>query len=97
MGVSQSCLASLLDIDQSYLSKIESGERSISADSLEKLSEVFGVPIGVLEGKCAPPTSLVCAFRKKDFTAEDLKAVSAINRIAMNLDLMQELLEGENR
>ncbi len=95
MGLSQSCLASFLEMDQSYLSKIEAGERAISADSLEKLSEVFGVPLEVLEGQCEAPAPITCAFRKRELTAEDLQAVRAVNRVAMNLDFMQTLREGE--
>ncbi len=98
MGLSQSCLATFLGIDQSNLSKIETGERPISSESLEKLSTVFGVSVDALEGQCVTPASMICAFRKRDFTPEDLEVVSAINRIAMNLDFMQALVErGEGK
>ena len=40
-GFTQSMVAEYLDVDQSYISKCEKGERQFSADILEK-NELFG-------------------------------------------------------
>lgn len=37
-------LAKKLEISNSYLSEIESGDKTISMDLLEKYSQVFGIP-----------------------------------------------------
>jgi len=41
-------LAKDLSISRSYLSEIESGNKSISIDILEKYSEIFSVPVSSL-------------------------------------------------
>ncbi len=42
-------LAAALDIDQSTLSKIENGKRSVTEDLLPKLSEIFSLDVRQLE------------------------------------------------
>ena len=39
--LNQTQLAVFLDVDQSYVSKCEKGERQLSLDSLEKLCNLF--------------------------------------------------------
>ena len=43
MGFSQSTIARFLNVDQSLISKVEKGERSLSTDMLEKLACLFGI------------------------------------------------------
>ncbi|MDO4501434.1 MAG: helix-turn-helix transcriptional regulator [Erysipelotrichaceae bacterium] len=97
MKLNQNNLAEFLGVDQSLISKLEKGERSISADMLEKLSSLFGVSISEMENPEMKQGNLSFAFRASELNLEDLKAISDINRIALNLDFMEELLEeGEN-
>ena len=44
-GLNQSQLAEYLNVDQSYVSKCEKGERQFSADILEKIANLFGCSI----------------------------------------------------
>lgn len=94
MGFSQSTIASFLNVDQSLISKVEKGERSLSTDMLEKLACLFGISIDAIESNTIETSSLSFAFRASDLSAEDLEAISAINRIALNSEYMAELLKG---
>lgn len=95
MGFNQIHIAAFLGVDQSMVSKIEKGERSLSSDMLEKLACLFGVPCSVLENDFIGSTGLSFAFRANDLTADDMEAISAINRIALNSEQMSALLEKE--
>ena len=94
IGFSQTIIARFLNVDQSLISKIEKGERSLSADMLEKLACLFGVSVNAIEGSTIEASNLSFAFRASDLSAEDLEAISAINRIALNSEYMAELLKG---
>lgn len=93
MGFNQATIARFLNVDQSLISKIENGERSLSSDMLEKLACLFGVPIDAFEGSTIPASNLSIAFRASDLSTEDLEAISAINRIALNSEHMAEMLK----
>ena len=93
MGVTQAELASFLGMEQSHVSKIESGERTVSATVLEQLSALFGVSCEELMDSVCRNPRLVCAFRKNGLDSNDLKTISAINRIALNADFMHSLLK----
>lgn len=94
MGFSQSTVARFLNVDQSLISKVEKGERSLSTDMLEKLACLFGISIDAIESNSIEASNLSFAFRASDLSAEDLEAISAINRIALNSEYMAELLKG---
>lgn len=94
MGFSQSTIARFLNVDQSLISKVEKGERSLSTDMLEKLACLFGISIDAIESNTIETSSLSFSFRASDLSAEDLEAISAINRIALNSEYMAELLKG---
>lgn len=94
MGFSQSTIARFLNVDQSLISKVEKGERSLSTDMLEKLACLFGISIDAIESNSIETSNLSFAFRASDLSAEDLEAISAINRIALNSEYMAELLKG---
>ena len=95
MGFNQSTIARFLNVDQSLISKIEKGERSLSVDMLEKLACLFGVSINAIESSTIEASTLSVAFRASDLSLEDLIAISAINRIALNSEYMAEILKGE--
>lgn len=44
-GYTQKNIADFLGVDQSMVSKIEKGERSLTSDMLDSLSALFGVPV----------------------------------------------------
>lgn len=93
IGFTQSNIASFLNVDQSLLSKIEKGERMLSTDMLEKLACLFGVSVDTIEDSTIEAPSMSFAFKASDLSAEDLKAISSINRIALNSEYMAKLLK----
>jgi transcriptional regulator with XRE-family HTH domain len=94
-GYNQQSIAEFLHVDQSLISKIEKGERSISADMLEKLASLFGVSVVDLSSKPITKT-LSCAFRCSELTTNEMEVISSINRIAINSEFMQKIIEEHN-
>ena len=95
-GFSQANLADFLKVDQSLISKVEKGERNLSADMLEQLSFLFGISIDMIENEEIPNPSLSYAFRGNALTVDDMHVVCAINRIALNSKYMDDLLGVKN-
>lgn len=93
MGFNQTCIAHFLNVDQSLISKIEKGERALSSDMLEKLACLFGVTVDDMENSNIETSKLSFAFRASDLTIQDMEAISAINRIALNSEYMGKLLK----
>ena len=90
-GFSQTNIAAFLSVDQSFISKVEKGERPISSDKLEKLATLFGVRFDVFEKDNVEPSKFAIAFRGSNLSGEDLEAICAINKIALNLEFMSNL------
>jgi len=62
---------------------------------LDKLAALFGVTTSALINDVVTAKSLSCAFRCSDLTNSDMEVISAINKIALNLEFMNSLLEGD--
>ncbi|MHB1484863.1 MAG: helix-turn-helix domain-containing protein [Saccharofermentanales bacterium] len=92
-GYNQQSIASFLKVDQSLISKIEKGERSISTDMLDKLASLFGVTTSAILDNDVVVKSLSCAFRCSELSSSDMEVISAINKIALNSEFMNILLE----
>ncbi|MBQ4289861.1 MAG: helix-turn-helix transcriptional regulator [Clostridia bacterium] len=97
VGLNQTSLAGFLGVDQSYISKVEKGERAISSDMLEKLAALFGVSTESFERGEIEPTKLSIAYHERDLTNEDMEAICAVNNIALNLDFLSGLAGEEQR
>ena len=95
LGLTQSEVSAFLRIEQSYLSKIETGERAPTSSLLEKLCVLFGVSENDILAPAMPVRSFSVAFRRNGFQLEDLSTISAINRLALNLEFMGKLLDKE--
>ena len=91
----QSQVAAYLGIDQSYLSKIESGERSISVDQLERLAELYGCDLAAFNDPSMTVKPIQISLRARDITLEDMNIIAAINHIASNSRYMAGMLKGE--
>ena len=61
-GFNQQSIATFLGVDQSFISKIEKGERAVSAEMLEKLATLFGVNASSILQKETVSKTLSCAF-----------------------------------
>lgn len=92
-GYNQQSIATFLKVDQSLISKIEKGERNIASDMLEKLASLFGVPEDSIINSSTTVRPLSCAFRCSDLTADEMEAICAINKIALNSEFMHKVLE----
>lgn len=91
----QSQIAAYLCVDQSYLSKIENGERAISVEQLERLAEFYGCPLEAFENPDVKVSPIQFALRAKDITLEDMNIIAEINHIAVNSKYMANLLGGK--
>lgn len=94
-GFTQSQIAEYLQVDQSYISKCEKNERQFSVDILEKGANLFGCSIEHFTNEDSEFSPIPIAFRAKNLTTEDLETIAAMNKIALNLRYMEDLLKGE--
>ena len=96
VGLRQNQVADYLEIDQSYLSKIESGERALSVEQLETLAELYGHDISIFGDSAEDIKPIKLALRAKDLTVEDMRVMATISHIANNCRFMTKLLEENN-
>jgi transcriptional regulator with XRE-family HTH domain len=90
--LSQSQIAEFLNIDQSYISKFETGERKIGVDILEKTCNLFGCTLKYFEDENEKYTPMSIAFRPNSLQKEDLEAIAEINKIALNMAFMNSII-----
>lgn len=93
-GFNQSIIAEYLQVDQSLISKIENGEREASTDVIKKLAELFGCKVSAIINDEEDISCLNVAFRTSGMSKEDLNSIAVINRLALNVENMQRMLEG---
>lgn len=84
-GISQQNLAEYLGVEQSYISKIESSERSLTLELLNKISQLFVCSLVDLTDDNKDIKPLIVPFRKqKNYSFEDLTNISDANQIILN-------------
>ena len=93
--LTQEQLANYLDVDQSLVTKLENGTRSLNVTLLEKLCNLFGCSDSYLLGMDDTYVPLSFAFRTKGIQTEDLESIAAVNKIIMNLRSMNEMMGEE--
>lgn len=93
-GLTQAHMATFIGVDQSHVSKIEKGERALSTDMLEKLSALFCYPLHTEAVDEISTPSFKFAFRTAGLEADDLLALAAVNRIALNQLQMDTIAGG---
>ncbi len=82
--LSQNDVACFLGVDQSFISKVEKGERAISADALERLASLLCFPVKeLLYEETINPKGEV-AFRTEGLTLEDNCLLASVNEIILN-------------
>jgi len=94
-GFTQSQIAEYLQVDQSYISKCERNERQFSVDILEKAANLFGCTIDYFTNEDSEFSPKPIALRAKSLTPKDLETIAAMNKIALNLRYMEDLLKGK--
>ena len=95
-GFSQANVADLLKVDQSLISKFETGDRSLQSDLLEKLANLYGCKVTDFECEDGVPEQRIkAAYRSTGITADDMEAIHDVKRIAMNLFFMADLVGGD--
>lgn len=97
-GFTQEHVARYLGVDQTLVSKVEGGQRSLGVASLEKLCDLFFCKLDdLVEDGAASHAERKVAFRADGVAEEDLHALAAIGRIVRNLEDMAALEKEANR
>ncbi len=91
--ITQEQMAEYLNLEQSSISKFESGERTISVSNLEKACSLFGIPLKDIYKKTNTLDALSPSFRKVNISLESLEDIANINKIAMNIIEMNMILD----
>ena len=94
-GITQTQLAEYLEVDQSMVTKLENGTRSLNVTLIDKICSLFGCSEGYLTGEDDAYIPLNFAFRANGadgVQTEDLVSIAAVNRIAMNIRFMNEMM-----
>lgn len=93
-GIKQDVIANYLGLDQTTISKIESGKRSIGVASLEKLCDLFFCTLeDFLNEDETQSCQTALAYRAGNLDARDVEGLAAIGRITRNLEEMVVLKE----
>lgn len=90
--ITQEQLAKYLDVDQTMITKMENGTRSLSVSLIGKICSLFGCSDAYLMGEDDVYIPLNFAFRANGIQTEDLESIAVINKIAMNLRYMNEMI-----
>jgi len=96
INITQEQMAEYLNLEQSSISKFESGERTISVSNLEKACSLFGIHINDIYKETDNLRALSPSFRKANLSLASLGDISNINKIAMNIMEMDAILEKHN-
>lgn len=95
-GLRQGQIAGFLGVTQTYISKVETGERNLTVDQLENLVNLYGYSLSMFADAQSDVHPIQFAFRAQDVSQSDLKIIADIGRIAINSRFMTELLEGSH-
>lgn len=93
--LTQSQMANYLGVDQSMITKLENGSRKLNITLIDKICSLFGCTEEYLFGENDSYIPLNFAFRANGIQGDDLEGIAAVNKIAMNIHFMNELI-GEN-
>ena len=94
-GYTQIQLADFMGVGLDLVRGMERGERSLTSEQLERVATLFGVTVEQMEEEDLAAPRCFCALRGRDLTVEEMAAISAINRIALNASSLNVLLGSE--
>ncbi|MBW4258527.1 helix-turn-helix domain-containing protein [Methanobacterium sp. YSL] len=95
IDITQEQMALFLGVEQSTVSKFESGDRNLSVSNLEKACALFGVTLDDLS-KSKKVIQLAPSFRKTIMDIQLLQSIAEINQIALNIVEMNTILGKKN-
>ena len=94
-GLTQSKVAKILGVDQSYISKCEKGERHFSVSILEKLASLFGFEVSCLLDETQNIEPMSISYRSDALDDADYGDIMVLNQIAINIKQMRRWLNEE--
>ena len=95
LGYTQETVADVLGIARTTYTEYETKDMNIPFDSLEKLSDFFGVDLASFfaENDEQLKDALVCAFRTEDVSVDDLRKIARFQSVVKNYIKMKRLEE----
>lgn len=90
--LTQEQLARYLGVDQTLITKLENGSRTLSVSIIDNICSLFGCSESYLLGDSDEYIPLIFAFRSNNVQTEDLKSIAAVNKLALNLGYMNKKL-----
>ena len=94
-GLRQGQIADYLGVTQTFISKVETGERNLTVDQLESIVNLYGYSLAAFEGMEQDAHPIRFAFRAQDVSQDDLRTIADIGKIAINSRFMAAMLEEE--
>ena len=95
-GLRQGQIADYLGVTQTFISKVETGERNLTVDQLESVVNLYGYSLAAFADTEEEIHPIQFAFRAQDVSQEDLHIIADIGKIAINSRFMAKALEGSN-
>ena len=95
-GLRQGQIADYLGVTQTYISKVENGERNLTVDQLENLVNLYGYTLASFASMEQDVHPIQFAFRVQDVSQDDLHIIADIGKIAVNSKFMAKILRSSN-
>ena len=92
-GLRQGQIADYLGVTQTFISKVETGERNLTVDQLENLVNLYGYSLAAFADMEQDAHPIQFAFRAQDVSQDDLRIIAEIGKIAINNRFMARTLE----
>lgn len=89
--LTQNQTADFLDVTPSFIAQVENGTTALTADMVNRLSALYCVPLEDLIGN--NEECLQNADDLSGYSADDLKAIADVSRIALNANFMTRRLK----
>ena len=95
-GLRQEQIADYLGVTQTFISKVETGDRNLTVDQLESAVNLYGYSLEAFADEELDAHPIQFAFRAQDVSQEDLHVIADIGKIAINSRFMAKMLEEAN-
>ena len=92
-GLRQGQIADYLGVTQTFISKVETGERNLTVDQLENLVNLYGYNLAAFADMEQDVHPIQFAFRAQDVSQDDLRIIAEIGKNAINSRFMARTLE----